>query len=126
MQQWQANIETRMDVYDQFFRRQEAEQKEMQQTIAQLMREIKQLQEESQHSTLDLADVDLHEKEEGERDYLLGGDHHRVKVSKEASNDRFASYPRPTAKKERSVTRRPASWQVGVAKHDDPVRHESD
>ena len=77
--QWRAKIETRMDAYDQLFRHQGAEQKEMQQN--------EQLRKENQH-TLDLADVDLHEKDsrEGEADeerqHPLPVDGHRVKQSK--------------------------------------------
>lgn len=119
MQKWRVNTETRMDAYDQFFRHQGAEQKEIQQSIAKLTRENKQLQKESQH-TLDVADVDLDEKDrEGEAEeegqHPLTRDSHRVKQSKEGGNEWFVSYPRPTAKR-----------LVGGAKHDDLYRHESD
>lgn len=131
MDQFKDNIETRMVVYDQFFKRQEAELQEvrnMQQTIAQLMRENEKLRKESKQFTLDVADVDLHEKEGlGEGDYPSPVDHHSVPLSKEASNDWYASYPRPTSKKGRSSAVQPTSWVGGGgAKHDDPVRRESD
>ena len=118
MQKWKDNTETRMDAYDQFFRHPGAEQKEMQQNIAKLTRDNEQLRKENQH-TLDLTDVDLHEKDrEGEADeerqHPLPVDGHRVKQSKEAGNEGFPSYPRPTAKR-----------PVGRAKHDDLYRHES-
>ena len=74
MQKWKDNTEARMDAYDQFFRHQGAEQK-TQQSIAKLTRE-------NQH-TLDVADVDLHEKdregeveEEGEYPLTVGGAKH--------------------------------------------------
>jgi len=119
MEKWKDNTETRMDAYDQFFRHPGAEQKEMEERIAKLTRENEQLRKENQH-TLDLADVDLHEKDrEGEAEeegqYLLTVDGHRVKQSKEAGKEWFASYPRPSAKR-----------LVGGANHDDLYRHESD
>ena len=119
MQKWKDNTEARMDAYDQFFRHQGAEQKKMQQSVAKLTRENEQLRKENQH-TLDLTDVDLHEKDrEGEAEEEvqcpLPVDGHRMRQSKEAGNEGFASHPRPTAKR-----------LVGGAKHDDLYRHESD
>ena len=142
MDQFKDNIETRMVVYDQFFRRMEVkmdqlfrrqeaelqEVKKMQQTIAQLMRENEKLRKESKQFTLDVVDVDLHEKKGlGKGDYPSHVDHHSVPLSKEASNNWYASYPRPTSNKGRSSAMRPTSWVGGGgAKHDDPVRRKSD
>ena len=119
MQKWKDNTETRMDAYDQFFKHPGAEQKDMQQSIAKLTRDNEQPWKENQ-DTLDLADVDLHEKDrEGEAEEEgqcpLPVDDHRVRQSKAAANEWFASYPRPSAKR-----------LVGGAKHDDLYRHESD